>query len=106
MGSRPTAEARPGCRSPPGITATTELAEAVAPCSLLLVAVPSRAFRQLCRDLASVLRPEQLVIHGTKGLGDNAKAFLVMRGMAELMRLASPWAPSPSPWPVWTESAI
>lgn len=51
-----------------GVTATSDLAEAVAGATLVLIAIPSQAFREICRALAPVLDPEHLVIHGTKGL--------------------------------------
>lgn len=58
----------PGLTIAPGVTATVDLAQAVAGASLVLVAIPSQAFREVARALGEVLAPEQVVIHGTKGL--------------------------------------
>ena len=52
----------------PGVTASISLEDVVAPARFVLIAVPSQAFREVCRQLGEVLRPEQLVVHGTKGL--------------------------------------
>jgi glycerol-3-phosphate dehydrogenase (NAD(P)+) len=58
----------PGITLARGVTATNDLAEALANTPLVLIALPSQAFREVARALADVLSPEQLVIHGTKGL--------------------------------------
>lgn len=58
----------PGLSIAPGVRATSDLADAVQRASLILIAIPSQAFREVCRVAADVLMPEQLVIHGTKGL--------------------------------------
>ena len=58
----------PGLGIAPGVRAVSDLGEAVLPADLLLIAIPSRAFREVCRLLAGIVRPEQMVVHGTKGL--------------------------------------
>jgi glycerol-3-phosphate dehydrogenase (NAD(P)+) len=58
----------PGLSIAPGVRAVSDLAEAVSPVNLVLIAIPSRAFREVCRLLAGIVRPEQMVVHGTKGL--------------------------------------
>ncbi len=50
------------------VCAVTDLAEAVSDAELLLIAIPSQSFRDVCRAAASVLRPEHLVIHCAKGV--------------------------------------
>jgi glycerol-3-phosphate dehydrogenase (NAD(P)+) len=50
------------------VSATCEATEALDGATLVLMAIPSQAFRQVCRTLAPIIQPEQLVIHGTKGL--------------------------------------
>ncbi|MEO8876813.1 MAG: NAD(P)H-dependent glycerol-3-phosphate dehydrogenase [Polyangiaceae bacterium] len=55
-------------RISPGVCAVTDLGDAVSETELLLIAVPSQSFRDVCRAAASVVRPEQLVIHCAKGL--------------------------------------
>jgi glycerol-3-phosphate dehydrogenase (NAD(P)+) len=58
----------PGLTIAAGVTAVTDLGEAVSDVELIVIAVPSQGFRDMCRLLGDVVRPEQLVIHGTKGL--------------------------------------
>jgi glycerol-3-phosphate dehydrogenase (NAD(P)+) len=58
----------PGLTISAAVTATSDLAEAAAGAPLVLVAIPSQAFREVARALAEVLAPDQVVIHGTKGL--------------------------------------
>jgi len=65
---RTNARAMPGLVIAPGVTAVASLAEAVGGAELVLVAVPSTAFREVCRALGDAVRPHQLVIHGSKGL--------------------------------------
>jgi glycerol-3-phosphate dehydrogenase (NAD(P)+) len=62
------ARSAPGLTIAPAVTATTELGAALAEATLILLAIPSQAFREVCRSLGAVARPEHLVIHGTKGL--------------------------------------
>lgn len=57
----------PGLAIASGVHATTSLAEALEEPALILIAIPSQAFREVCRAAGDVLRPDQLVIHGTKG---------------------------------------
>ncbi len=61
-------DAVPGLVVHDGVTATCEPAEALDGTGLILIAIPSQAFRQVCRVLAPHVQPEHLVIHGTKGL--------------------------------------
>jgi len=53
---------------PAGIVATTSLADAVRGAGLVLVIIPSKAFRSVARELGALLTPDQYVVHGTKGL--------------------------------------
>lgn len=50
------------------VQATTKLKHAIADASLVLMVIPSQAFRQVCRAAGEVLLPDQVVIHATKGL--------------------------------------
>ncbi len=52
----------------PEVQVVSELREALADAELVFIAVPSQAFRGLCRALADELQPEQVILHGTKGL--------------------------------------
>jgi len=58
----------PGVGLPPGVEPTTDLAAAVASAPIVLVAAPMRALRELSRRLAPCLRPDALLLVGTKGL--------------------------------------
>lgn len=60
--------ALPGLRLPDTVTSTCELGEAVRGASIVLVVIPSQGFREVARALGDVLVPEQIVLHGTKGL--------------------------------------
>lgn len=52
----------------PGVRATADLHEALYGASLVILAVPSQAFREVCRRASEGLRPDHLLIHVTKGL--------------------------------------
>lgn len=52
----------------PGVRALTDLREALRLAELVLFVVPSQAFREVARAAGDFLVPEQLVVHGTKGL--------------------------------------
>lgn len=58
----------PGLAIAPTVRAVAALGEAVADVELLIIVVPSQAFRGLCCELREYVRPEQLVVHGIKGL--------------------------------------
>jgi glycerol-3-phosphate dehydrogenase (NAD(P)+) len=51
----------------PRITATNDLAELAARCTLVMPIVPSNSFRSMVLAMAPHLRPHHIVIHGTKG---------------------------------------
>jgi glycerol-3-phosphate dehydrogenase (NAD(P)+) len=57
----------PGAILPEGITATTDIAEAVTDAEAVLFVAPSSAMRQVARQAASYLHKEALVVHATKG---------------------------------------
>ena len=58
----------PGLSLSPRVRAVTELADAIHDTPLVVIAVPSQSFREVCRQLGEHIGPEQLVIHATKGL--------------------------------------
>ncbi len=62
------ARSMPGLSIAPGVSALTDLGAAVASARFVLMAIPSAAFRGVCRELGPVLAPEQMVVSGTKGL--------------------------------------
>lgn len=65
---RRTSRAMPGLRLSPGVRALSALGDALSDAELVLLALPSQAFREVCRALGDVLRPDQLLVHGSKGL--------------------------------------
>jgi glycerol-3-phosphate dehydrogenase (NAD(P)+) len=65
----------------PAVRALTDLEECVRAADLILIVLPSQAFRGVCRALGSFLQPEQLVIHATKGLEAGTH-----RRMSEILR--------------------
>lgn len=52
----------------PGVHATVDLHEALDDASLVIVAIPSQGFREVCQRASATLRPDHLLIHVTKGL--------------------------------------
>lgn len=67
-GHRTNERAVPGLRIAAGVSATTDLREAVGGAELVVMVIPSQAFRDVSRALGDVLAPEQVVVHATKGL--------------------------------------
>lgn len=58
----------PELRLSTNVRATSSLKKAVVDASLVLMVIPSQAFRQVSRAAGEVLLPDQVVIHATKGL--------------------------------------
>ncbi|MEM8585579.1 MAG: NAD(P)H-dependent glycerol-3-phosphate dehydrogenase [Bacteroidota bacterium] len=50
------------------VEATNDLSLVTSSCQLLFVFVPSDAFRTVMQQMASLLNPSHLIVHGTKGL--------------------------------------
>jgi len=57
----------------PGLTATTDLQQAVEPADILIMAVPSHGFRSALDDLAPFLRPWAPVVSLVKGLEQGSR---------------------------------
>jgi glycerol-3-phosphate dehydrogenase (NAD(P)+) len=57
----------PGAILPEGITATSDMSEAVTDAEAVLFVAPSSAMREVARQAASYLHKEAMVIHATKG---------------------------------------
>lgn len=53
---------------PHNIVATSSLERLAKECTLILPIVPSMNFRDMMKSISPVLRPEHILIHGTKGL--------------------------------------
>ncbi|MGF1617507.1 MAG: NAD(P)H-dependent glycerol-3-phosphate dehydrogenase [Acidimicrobiia bacterium] len=58
----------PGCKLPPGLRATSDLAEAVSDADLIAVAVPSHGFREVFERIVPVMPARVPVISLTKGI--------------------------------------
>lgn len=58
----------PGFKLNPALEPTTELAGAVADAELVFLAVPSRAFRDVARDMRPHLRADAVLVSCTKGI--------------------------------------
>ncbi|MEW6774876.1 MAG: NAD(P)H-dependent glycerol-3-phosphate dehydrogenase [Bdellovibrionota bacterium] len=52
----------------PRIHSTCNLTQAVRGAALLFFVIPSKAFREVARTAGDYLEPDQLIVHGTKGL--------------------------------------
>ncbi len=58
----------PGFELSANIQTTTDLAEVAGRCKLILMAIPSSAFRVVARDLGDSLRGDHVLVSATKGL--------------------------------------
>ncbi|RED60469.1 NAD(P)H-dependent glycerol-3-phosphate dehydrogenase [Cohnella lupini] len=57
----------PGAVLPKGITATTDISDAVKDAEAVLFVAPSSAMREVARQASSYIRKDALIIHATKG---------------------------------------
>jgi glycerol-3-phosphate dehydrogenase (NAD(P)+) len=57
----------PGAVLPEGITATTDISDAVKDAEAVLFVAPSSAMREVARQASSYIRKDALIIHATKG---------------------------------------
>ncbi len=64
----------PGLRLSDAVSATSDLGDAVHDAELVLIVVPSHAFREVACALGDVLEPDQVVVHATKGLERESNA--------------------------------
>lgn len=71
----------PGLQLAENVSATSDLHEAVRGAEIVLLVVPSSAFREVASALGDVLAPEQIVLHATKGLERETNAR-----MTEILR--------------------
>lgn len=78
----------PGYRLHDNLMATTNLSNAAAGADILFVAVPSKSFREVVREVADLIPPETLVISLTKGI--EADGF---RLMSQILREELPSNP-------------
>jgi glycerol-3-phosphate dehydrogenase (NAD(P)+) len=89
----------PGIALAPSIHAVSSLAEALGAPDLILLAVPSQSLRGLCRELAPLLAPEHLLVHGIKGLESESHARMsqVLREETCLLQLGVLSGPNLAP---------
>ena len=67
----------PGLRLPGGVTAVSDLAEALSGQKLVLVVVPSHVMREMAANMAPVLEKGSVVISASKGIEDETSATMV-----------------------------
>lgn len=70
--SRENPDYLPGVRIPDNVLATSDLADALHGCSVVVVAAISRSMKQLAALLGPLVSPDQMVIHGSKGLDEES----------------------------------
>lgn len=70
----------------PNIRATNDLKEVAEKCALLFPVVPSAFFEEMIERLSPFLRPDHIVIHGTKGFNVKLKAGEKLEDMRTLSR--------------------
>ena len=58
----------PGHKLPEKIHVTTDLEAAVRSTQTILMAIPSRSFREVARNLGDHVEGDQIIVHTTKGL--------------------------------------
>jgi len=58
----------PEAKLPPNLIATTSLRESVAAAPIVIMAIPSKSFREVTRQVGDYLSGEQVLVHATKGI--------------------------------------
>ncbi len=71
----------PGHALAAGVNPTGDLAVAAAAAELLFVTVPSQSFREVCSQIAPFVRPQDVLISGTKGI--DGEGFRLMSQLLE-----------------------
>jgi glycerol-3-phosphate dehydrogenase (NAD(P)+) len=74
----------PGIPFPPGLAISAELTEVVPSADIVLLVVPSHAFRETLHKLKPLLQPQQKVAWGTKGLEPDTRKLLHQLAREEL----------------------
>jgi glycerol-3-phosphate dehydrogenase (NAD(P)+) len=74
----------PGIVFPPGLNISADLVEAVDTADIVLLVVPSHAFRETLHKLKPLLQPHQKVAWGTKGLEPDTRKLLHQLAREEL----------------------
>jgi glycerol-3-phosphate dehydrogenase (NAD(P)+) len=58
----------PDSKLPDNLRASTDLAASIKGSPIVFMAVPSRSFREVARNIGDVLEGDQILVHGTKGV--------------------------------------
>lgn len=74
----------PGIPFPPGLTISADLSAVLPAADVVLLVVPSHAFRETLRKLKPLLQPQQKVAWGTKGLEPDTRKLLHQLAREEL----------------------
>jgi glycerol-3-phosphate dehydrogenase (NAD(P)+) len=74
----------PGIPFPPGLTISADLSAVVPAADIVLLVVPSHAFRETLYKLRPLLQPQQKVAWGTKGLDPDTRKLLHQLAREEL----------------------
>ena len=74
----------PGLAFPSGLTVTHDLAQALKPANIVLVVVPSHAFRATLTRIKPLLTAKQCLAWGTKGLEPDSQKLLHQQAEEEL----------------------
>lgn len=75
-----------GWKMNPRISATQSLQELAESCYIIFPVVPSSGFRAMMQNLAPYLRPDHILIHGTKGLDVQLKEGETLASIEKLSR--------------------
>jgi len=87
----------PGVRVPEAIGLTSEMADCVPGCDMVVAATPTVYMRDVCRELARHLRPGQLVVNVAKGIEEGTLltgSQLIADVCGESLRIAGLYGPS------------
>lgn len=75
----------PGVKFPEGITATTDLEEALIDAKLVVIVVPSHAIREVARELEGLLTSDTIIVSATKGIEEDT-SFRMSEVLKEELR--------------------
>lgn len=75
-----------GWKMNPRVSATQSLQELAENCYIIFPVVPSSGFRAMMQNLAPYLRPDHILIHGTKGLDVQLKEGETLASVEKLSR--------------------
>jgi glycerol-3-phosphate dehydrogenase (NAD(P)+) len=88
--TRENARYLPGIALPAGVSATSDLQEALAGADLVLFVVPSHGLRALAREVAPLMDDRALIVTATKGIENESLMLMTQVLIDELGRAAEP----------------